>query len=249
MAEGIKELGGDLDELCSYEPDPALGNGGLGRLPRASSTPWAHEGIAGYGNGMRYRYGLFKQEIVNGAQHETTDEWLSHGYPWEVRRPDKAVRIRFGGHVVGEEVDGRMVYRTVDTQDVLAMPYDIPVVGYGGKTVNKLRVWGAEPVEEQFDLDAFNRGDYAGADAHRAEAEAISAILYPNDAGEHGRLLRLKQSTSLSRPASTACSTPLRTTMAPTGSSCPSTWPSTLTTPPGHVWPRAHAHPHGREGS
>ena len=101
--------------------------------------------------------------------------------------------IKFGGHVEGFEENGRTFYRTVDTQDILAVPYDIPVVGYAGETVNKLRVWAAEPVEEHFDLEAFNRGDYALADAERAEAEAISAILYPNDAGEHGRLLRLKQ--------------------------------------------------------
>ena len=193
VADALKDLGCDLDELCALEPDPALGNGGLGRLAACFLDSMAHEGIAGYGNGMRYRYGLFKQEIVNGAQHETTDEWLSHGYPWEVRRPDKAVRIGFGGRVEGYERDGRMFFRTVDTQDVLAVPYDIPVVGYGGETVTKLRVWSAEPVEEEFDLDRFNSGDYAGANAHRAEAEAISAILYPNDAGEHGRLLRLKQ--------------------------------------------------------
>ncbi|WP_144743119.1 glycogen/starch/alpha-glucan phosphorylase [Enorma burkinafasonensis] len=193
VKDGLAEMGADLDALCELEPDPALGNGGLGRLAACFLDSMAHEGIAGYGNGMRYRYGLFKQEIVDGAQHETTDEWLSHGYPWEVRRPDKAVRIGFGGRVEGYEQDGRTFYRTVDTQDVLAVPYDIPIVGYGGETVNKLRVWSAEPVEEQFDLEAFNRGDYALADAHRAEAEAISAILYPNDAGEHGRLLRLKQ--------------------------------------------------------
>ncbi len=101
--------------------------------------------------------------------------------------------IKFGGRVEGFEENGRTFYRTVDTQDILAVPYDIPVVGYAGETVNKLRVWAAEPVEEHFDLEAFNRGDYALADAERAEAEAISAILYPNDAGEHGRLLRLKQ--------------------------------------------------------
>ena len=193
VKDGLAEMGADLDALCELEPDPALGNGGLGRLAACFLDSMAHEGIAGYGNGMRYRYGLFKQEIVDGAQHETTDEWLSHGYPWEVRRPDKAVRIGFGGRVEGYEQDGRTFYRTVDTQDVLAVPYDIPIVGYGAETVNKLRVWSAEPVEEQFDLEAFNRGDYALADAHRAEAEAISAILYPNDAGEHGRLLRLKQ--------------------------------------------------------
>ena len=193
VAEALDDMGFDLSVIENQEPDPALGNGGLGRLAACFLDSMAAEGIAGYGNGMRYRYGLFKQEIVNGSQVETTDEWLTHGYPWEVRRQDKAVTIKFGGHVEGFEEDGRTFYRTVDTQDILAVPYDIPVVGYAGETVNKLRVWAAEPVEEHFDLEAFNRGDYAQADAERAEAEAISAILYPNDAGEHGRLLRLKQ--------------------------------------------------------
>jgi len=193
VAEALDDMGFDLSVIENQEPDPALGNGGLGRLAACFLDSMAAEGIAGYGNGMRYRYGLFKQEIVNGSQVEATDEWLSHGYPWEVRRQDKAVTIKFGGRVEGFEENGRTFYRTVDTQDILAVPYDIPVVGYAGETVNKLRVWAAEPVEEHFDLEAFNRGDYALADAERAEAEAISAILYPNDAGEHGRLLRLKQ--------------------------------------------------------
>lgn len=193
VAEALDDMGFDLSVIENQEPDPALGNGGLGRLAACFLDSMAAEGIAGYGNGMRYRYGLFKQEIVNGSQVEATDEWLTHGYPWEVRRQDKAVTIKFGGHVEGFEENGRTFYRTVDTQDILAVPYDIPVVGYAGETVNKLRVWAAEQVEEHFDLEAFNRGDYALADAERAEAEAISAILYPNDAGEHGRLLRLKQ--------------------------------------------------------
>lgn len=193
VAEALDDMGFDLSVIENQEPDPALGNGGLGRLAACFLDSMAAEGIAGYGNGMRYRYGLFKQEIVNGSQVEATDEWLTHGYPWEVRRQDKAVTIKFSGRVEGFEENGRTFYRTVDTQDILAVPYDIPVVGYAGETVNKLRVWAAEPVEEHFDLEAFNRGDYAQADAERAEAEAISAILYPNDAGEHGRLLRLKQ--------------------------------------------------------
>ena len=193
VAEALDDMGFDLSVIENQEPDPALGNGGLGRLAACFLDSMAAEGIAGYGNGMRYRYGLFKQEIVNGSQVEATDEWLTHGYPWEVRRQDKAVTIKFGGHVEGFEENGRTFYRTVDPQDILAGPYDLPVVGYAGETVNKLRVWAAEPVEEHFDLEAFNRGDYALADAERAEAEAISAILYPNDAGEHGRLLRLKQ--------------------------------------------------------
>ncbi len=193
VADAVASMGGDLQAIEDAEPDPALGNGGLGRLAACFLDSMAHEGIAGYGNGMRYRYGLFKQEIVDGRQVEVADEWLSHGYPWEARRPDRAVRIGFGGHVESWQDGDRTAYRTVDTQDVLAVPYDIPVVGYGGEWVNKLRVWSSEPIDEHFDLDAFNAGDYTGADADRANAEAISAILYPNDAGEHGRLLRLKQ--------------------------------------------------------
>lgn len=193
VAEAIADMGGDLDEIERQEPDPALGNGGLGRLAACFLDSMAHEGIAGYGNGMRYRYGLFKQEIVDGRQVEVADEWLSKGYPWEVKRPDKAVRIGFGGHVVSRQEGDRTFFSVEGTEDVLAVPYDIPIVGYGGKTVNKLRCWSAEPIDEHFDLDAFNAGDYTGADRDRANAEAISAILYPNDAGEHGRLLRLKQ--------------------------------------------------------
>ena len=193
VAEAIADMGGDLDEIEHQEPDPALGNGGLGRLAACFLDSMAHEGIAGYGNGMRYRYGLFKQEIVDGRQVEVADEWLSKGYPWEVKRPDKAVRIGFGGHVVSRQEGDRLIHSVEDTQDVLAVPYDIPIVGYGGKTVNKLRCWSAEPIDVHFDLEAFNAGDYTGADRDRANAEAISAILYPNDAGEHGRLLRLKQ--------------------------------------------------------
>lgn len=192
-ADAIADMGGDLDEIERQEPDPALGNGGLGRLAACFLDSMAHEGIAGYGNGMRYRYGLFKQEIVDGRQVEVADEWLSKGYPWEVKRPDKAVRIGFGGYVVSRQEGDRTFYSVEGTDDVLAVPYDIPIVGYGGETVNKLRCWSAEPIDDHFDLDAFNAGDYTGADRDRANAEAISAILYPNDAGEHGRLLRLKQ--------------------------------------------------------
>ena len=193
VADAIADMGADLDEIERQEPDPALGNGGLGRLAACFLDSMAHEGIAGYGNGMRYRYGLFKQEIVDGRQVEVADEWLSKGYPWEVKRPDKAVRIGFGGYVVSRQEADRTFYSVEGTDDVLAVPYDIPIVGYGGETVNKLRCWSAEPIDDHFDLDAFNAGDYTGADRDRANAEAISAILYPNDAGEHGRLLRLKQ--------------------------------------------------------
>ena len=193
VAEALKEMGTTLEELEAREPDAALGNGGLGRLAACFLASAAHEGIAFYGNGMRYEYGLFKQEIEGGKQVEKADAWLKHGYPWESRRPESAVEVVFGGTSVSYEKDGRTMYRTEGGQKILAVPYDIPVVAYGGKLVNKLRVWKAEPNEDLFDLDKFNRGDYAGANAGRAEAEAISTILYPADGGEHGKILRLKQ--------------------------------------------------------
>ena len=194
VKEGLEDLGLSLEEICSKEADPGLGNGGLGRLAACFLDSMAHENIAGYGNGMRYRYGLFKQEIKDGRQFETTDNWLSHGFPWESRKSASAVEVQFGGTVVRhEDEDGRFWFTQEGGQRVLAVPYDVPIVGYGAKKVNKLRLWSAEPVKENFDLDAFNAGDYAAASRYRAEIEAISQILYPNDAGEHGRILRLKQ--------------------------------------------------------
>ena len=193
VSEALEDMGTTLEELEDREPDAALGNGGLGRLAACFLASAAHEGIAFYGNGMRYQYGLFKQEIVDGRQVELADNWLKHGYPWESRRPESSVVVTFGGTSVAYEQDGRTMYRTEGGQKILAVPYDIPVVAYGGELVNKLRVWKAEPAEDSFDLDAFNRGDYADANKVRAEAEAISTILYPNDSGEHGRILRLKQ--------------------------------------------------------
>ena len=193
VSDALKEMGTSLEELEEREPDAALGNGGLGRLAACFLASAAHEGIAFYGNGMRYQYGLFKQEIKDGRQVEKADNWLKHDYPWEARRPESAVEVIFGGKSVSYEKDGRTMYRTEGGQKILAVPYDIPVVAYGGALVNKLRVWKAEPAEDLFDLDAFNRGEYANANAASAEAEAISAILYPADAGEHGKILRLKQ--------------------------------------------------------
>lgn len=193
VSDALEEMGTSLEELEEREPDAALGNGGLGRLAACFLASAAHEGIAFYGNGMRYQYGLFKQEIKDGRQVEKADNWLKHDYPWEARRPESAVEVIFGGKSVSYEKDGRTMYRTEGGQKILAVPYDIPVVAYGGALVNKLRVWKAEPAEDLFDLDAFNRGEYANANAASAEAEAISAILYPADAGEHGKILRLKQ--------------------------------------------------------
>ena len=192
--EALADMGLSLGDIERQEVDPGLGNGGLGRLAACFMDSLAHEGIAGYGNGMRYRYGLFHQAIKNGCQVEETDNWLANGFPWEIRRAQSAVTVTFGGEVVRHEGEDGSYWFTVEGgQKVKAVPYDVPIVGYGGKTVNKLRLWSAEPAEEDFDLDAFNEGKYAEANKFRSDVEAISTILYPNDAGEHGRILRVKQ--------------------------------------------------------
>ncbi|WP_322290329.1 glycogen/starch/alpha-glucan phosphorylase [Paratractidigestivibacter sp.] len=194
VADAMKDMGSDLDAVCRQEVDPGLGNGGLGRLAACFLASMAHNGIAGYGNGMRYRYGLFHQDIEGGRQVETTDNWLANGFPWETRKDASAVLVRFNGHVVRHEgADGKYWFTEEGGDLVRAVPYDVPIIGYAGKVVNKLRLWSAEPASEDFDLDAFNDGDYAKANKFRSDVEAISTILYPNDAGEHGRLLRLKQ--------------------------------------------------------
>ena len=190
---GCRELGTPLDELEQREVDPGLGNGGLGRLAACFLDSMAAVGINGHGNGMRYRYGLFRQEIDHGRQVEKMDNWLENGFSWEARKGESSVLVRFGGNVVRHEDDGRYWFETEGGQIVKAVPYDVPIVGYGGDKVNNLRIWSAEPASEDFDLQAFNNGDYAQAMRFRADVEAISQILYPNDAGEHGRLLRLKQ--------------------------------------------------------
>ena len=188
-----KDLGMQLDDIERCESDPGLGNGGLGRLAACFLDSMAALGINGNGNGMRYRYGLFRQAIEGGRQVEKMDNWLEHGFPWETRRNESSVLIRFGGQVVRHEENGRYWFTQEGGELVKAVPYDVPIVGYGAKKVNNLRLWSAEPAEENFDLDAFNAGDYAKAMKFRSDVEAISQILYPNDAGEHGRLLRLKQ--------------------------------------------------------
>lgn len=193
VEEGCSDLGTSLDRLLSQEVDPGLGNGGLGRLAACFMDSMAALGINGNGNGMRYRYGLFKQVIEDGRQIERMDNWLEHGFPWETRKNESAVIVQFGGNVVRHEENGRYWFTQEGGDLVKAVPYDVPIVGYGGKTVNNLRLWSAEPAEENFDLDAFNAGDYAKAMKFRSDVEAISQILYPNDSGEHGRILRLKQ--------------------------------------------------------
>ena len=190
---GCAELGTTLEDLVAQEVDPGLGNGGLGRLAACFLDSMAALGINGNGNGMRYRYGLFRQKIEGGRQVEKMDNWLEHGFPWETRKSEAAVLVQFGGHVVRHEEGGRFWFTQEGGDLIKAVPYDVPIVGYGAKTVNNLRLWSAEPAAEDFDLDAFNAGNYAKAVKFRSDAEAISQILYPNDSGEHGRLLRLKQ--------------------------------------------------------
>ena len=190
---GLTDMGQDLDKICEMERDPGLGNGGLGRLAACFMDSMAFLGVPGGGMGLRYRFGLFQQKIVNGYQTEEPDAWLDAGYPWETKKSDQSILVKFGGYVDREYKDGKVSYNYKGYQEVLAVPYDVPMVGYGSKTVNKLRLWYAQPLEEKFDLAAFNRGDYATAVKHRNEIEAITCILYPDDSTPSGKKLRLQQ--------------------------------------------------------
>lgn len=193
VRSGLAELGEDLDRICALERDPGLGNGGLGRLAACFMDSMAFLGVPGGGMGIRYRFGLFQQKIVNGYQTEVPDTWLDAGYPWETAKRDESIVVKFGGYVDREYRDGKVAFQYKGYDQVLAVPYDVPVVGYGGKTVNPLRLWYAQPLEERFDLAAFNRGDYAAAVKHRNEIEAITCILYPDDSTLAGKKLRLQQ--------------------------------------------------------
>lgn len=189
----LKEMGCDLDELSRIEPDPALGNGGLGRLAACFLDSLAFLGINATGVGIRYRYGLFKQKIESGNQIELADSWLNDYYVWETDKPKEAVRIRYGGVVNEYMEDGKLHVEHHGGTYVLAVPFDVSIVGYGGRTVNHLRLWSSRPCDEFFDLAAFNRGDYVGASKEKIEAESISYVLYPDDSIEKGREMRLKQ--------------------------------------------------------
>ena len=193
VSTGLQMLGENLDELCEYESDPGLGNGGLGRLAACFLDSMAYLGIAGSGMGIRYRFGLFSQKFVDGYQTEEVDEWLNNGYPWEVKKAQDTVEVRFGGYVDRNYDNGRIIFKHRGYYSVIAVPYDVPIVGYGGQTVNTLRLWRSQPLREEFDLEAFNRGDYSAAVKNRNEAEAITCILYPDDSTANGKTLRLKQ--------------------------------------------------------
>ena len=193
VAEALEELGIDINTVEDQEPDPALGNGGLGRLAACFLDSLATLGYAAYGCGIRYRYGMFKQEIRDGYQIEVPDNWLADGNPFELRRPEYAKEVKFGGYVnVFVDENGRNCFKQEGYQSVKAVPYDMPIVGYGNGIVNTLRIWDAEPVE-CFQLESFDKGDYQKAVEQENLARNIVEVLYPNDNHYAGKELRLKQ--------------------------------------------------------
>lgn len=191
--DGLKDLGIDLNELEEMENDAGLGNGGLGRLAACFLDSMVSIGVPGHGSGIRYKYGLFEQKILDGYQVEVPDYWLREGNVWEIRKENKAIEVRFGGNIRIVSENGRFSVIHENYDPVRAVPYDTPVVGFDNNIVNTLRLWSAEPVAREFDFSTFSRGDYAKAEEYRASVESISQILYPDDSKWEGRLLRLKQ--------------------------------------------------------
>ena len=192
VKEALEELGFDLNAIEDQEPDPALGNGGLGRLAACFLDSLATLGYPAYGCGIRYRYGMFKQKIKDGYQVEVPDEWLKNGYPFELRRPEYATEVKFGGYVKTEWDGERNHFVQEGYQSVLAVPYDMPIVGYGNNVVNTLRIWDAQPIDT-FSLSAFDKGDYQKAVEQENLAKNLVEVLYPNDNHYAGKELRLKQ--------------------------------------------------------
>ena len=194
VKEALDELGLDLNVIEDQEPDPALGNGGLGRLAACFLDSLATLNYSAYGCGIRYRYGMFKQQIKDGYQVEVPDNWLKNGYPFELRRPEYAKEVHFGGYVDVEydPATGSNKFVHKGYQAVKAVPFDMPIVGYNNKIVNTLRIWDAEPVVD-FELDSFDKGDYKKAVEQENLARNIVEVLYPNDNHMAGKELRLKQ--------------------------------------------------------
>ena len=192
VKEALDELGFDLNMIEDQEPDAALGNGGLGRLAACFLDSLATLGYPAYGCGIRYRYGMFKQAIKDGYQVELPDDWLKDGNPFEIKRPEYAVEVKFGGYVRVENRNGRNYFIQDGYKTVRAVPYDIPVVGYGNNVVNTLRIWDAE-ADQEFCLDSFDKGEYEKAVEQQNLAKTIVDVLYPNDNHYAGKELRLRQ--------------------------------------------------------
>ena len=191
--EALADLELEYDRIRDVEQDAALGNGGLGRLAACFLDSMATLSIPGYGYGIRYQYGMFRQRIENGYQVEQPDTWLRYGNPWEFPRPEVLFPVKFGGRVV-EYIDdrGRQRFQWVDADDVMAMAFDTPVPGYDTGTVNNMRLWSAKATHD-FNLKHFNEGNYIKAVEQKNESENLSRVLYPDDTTQMGRELRLKQ--------------------------------------------------------
>ena len=193
VKEALNEIGVDINAIEDQEPDPALGNGGLGRLAACFMDSLATLGYPAYGCGIRYRYGMFKQQISDGFQIEVPDNWLKDGYPFELRRPEYCYEVKFGGYVQeSTDENGELHFEQKDYQSVLAVPYDMPIVGYDNNVVNSLMIWDAEP-KNGFSLESFDQGDYDKAVEQENLARNLVEVLYPNDNHVKGKELRLKQ--------------------------------------------------------
>ena len=192
VKDAFANLGYQFEELADIEPDAGLGNGGLGRLAACFLDSLATLELPAYGYGIRYNYGIFKQQIRNGWQAELPDNWLENGNPWEVKRPSIVYPVYFGGEVKVIRENGKDIYKWIPAEQVNGMAYDTPIIGYGGKTINTLRLWSAMSPAE-FSFQEFNSGDYTEAVRNKINAENISQVLYPNDTLYMGKELRLKQ--------------------------------------------------------
>ena len=191
--DALGELNINLRDLEEFEQDQGLGNGGLGRLAACFLDSMASLKIPGHGCGIRYKYGFFQQKIIDGKQVEVSDDWLREGNVWEKKKPEKAEIVKFGGNIDVENIDGELVFKHVNYQPVLAIPYDTPIVGYENGVANTLRLWSAEPVDNAFDYSSFSRGDFLQAIGYKNSVESISQVLYPEDSFYEGKMLRLKQ--------------------------------------------------------
>ncbi len=189
----LSEMGIDAQEIYDAEPDPGLGNGGLGRLAACFLDSMASVGINGVGIGLRYKFGLFRQKIENGVQKEVPDTWLANGYPWEEKQAESIVEVKFNGRVERSYYEGELHFEHKDYKLVNAIPYEIPIFGQNGRRVNRLCLFDAKPANQTIDMDAFNKGEYAQSMAERCRVEALTSILYPDDSTGIGRKLRLRQ--------------------------------------------------------